>query len=160
MAANRLEFLKNAFPNYKVHIEDDFLHAVIFNPFYPENINVYYEKDDDYTPFTLSFSFQHCHLTDEKDVADWINDTITGKKLAIEFFKNEQNRFGGEIKTKELDDISYEKLEQYTGYYGTPKLHEIVDSFKVRGWNKESNFDAVLVFENDDTITIEKHIPV
>lgn len=50
------------------------------------------------------------------------------------------------------------KKNTYTGYYGTTKLIDIADSFKVRGWNTESNFDAVLVLEKDGTVAIEKHI--
>lgn len=157
MAESRLEFLKNASQNYKVHIVDDGRHAIIFNPFYDQNVNVYYEEDNN-TPFVACFSYQHCHFTDEEDVIDWINDIISGKILAIEFFKNGQNCFGGDIEAEELDEITYKKLEQYTGYCGTTKLQNIVDSFKIRGWNKESNFDAVLVIEKDGTIAIEKQI--
>lgn len=157
MAENRLAFLMNAFPDYKVHISDDGLHAVIFNPFYGENVNVdFYE--DDYTPFIACFSFQHRHFTDEEDVIDWTNKIISGRRSAIEFFKDGKNRFGGDIEEEKLDNISYEELEQYAGYYGTTKLIDIVDSFKVRGRNTESNFDAVLVLEKDGTVAIEKHI--
>lgn len=160
MPENRLEFLKNAFSNYRVQILDDGFHAIIFNPFYNENINVHCYPEDDYTPFHVCFSFQHCHLTGKEDVVDWIIDIITGDKFAIEFFKNGKNCFGGDIKAEALDNISYEKIEKYTGYYGSTKLFRIVDSFKVRGWNPESNFDAVLVFEKDGTIAIEKHTAV
>ena len=78
--------------------------------------------------------------------------------MAIEFFKNGQDCFGGDIKSKELDEITYKELEQCTGYYGTIKLLNIVDFIKIRGRNIESNFDAVLVLEKDGTIIIEKQI--
>lgn len=76
--------------------------------------------------------------------------------MAIEFFKNGQNCFGGEITAEELDEITYKKLERYAVYYGTTKLLNIVDSFKIRGWNIESNFDADFILEKDGTIAIEK----
>ena len=157
MAKNRLAFLKKAFPNDKVHIEDDGLCAIVFNPFHDQNVNVYYCEEDDYTPFLACFSYQHRHFSDEEDIIDWINDITTGRVLAIEFFKNGQNCFGGEITAEELDEITYKKLERYAVYYGTTKLLNIVDSFKIRGWNIESNFDAVFVLEKDGTIAIEKN---
>lgn len=159
MAENKFEFLKKAFPNDTVQISEDGLHAVILNPNYRENVNVYYYKEDDYTPFVACFSFQHCHLTDEEDVIDWINEIITGKKLAIEFFQDGKDCFGGDMDAGELEHISYEELEQHTGYFGLSKLLCIVDSFKVRGWNIKSNFDAVFVLEKDGAIAIEKTRP-
>lgn len=159
MAENRFEFLKKAFPNDTMQILEDGLHAVILNPSYRENVNVYYNEGDDYTPFAASSSFQHCHLTDEEDVVDWINEIVTGKKLAIEFFKDGKDCFGGDMDAEELEHISYEELEQHTGYFGLSKLLRIVDSFKARGWNIESNFDAVFVLEKDGTIAIEKMRP-
>lgn len=160
MTENKLEFLKNAFPNYKVYISENGTQATIFNPFYNENVILEYFEEDDYTPFIAHFSFQHRHLNDEKNVVDWINEIVEEKRFAIEFFKNEQNKFGGDIEATELADISYPKLERLTGYYGATKLYEIADSFKIRGWNKDSNFDAVFVFKKDGTIIIQKHIVV
>lgn len=156
MTQNKLEFLSDAFSEYKVEFSDDFTTAVILNPLYNENVKVYYEEADDYSPFITCFSFQHCHLCDEDEVVGWINDIITGKLFAIEFFKNDQRRFGGEIEAEELKDLSYEKLGQRFGYFGVSKLYQNADSFKVRGWNKNQNFDAVFVMNEDGTISIEK----
>ena len=122
---------------------------------YEENITVYYYDDDDFTPFCVCFSFQHCHLKDQEAVIEWINQIIAGEKFAIEFFKNGQNCFGSEIDSKELLDLSYEKLEQFTGFYGLTKLLSTVDTFKVRGWNNQHNFDASFVCEDNGHILIE-----
>lgn len=60
MAESRLGFLKKAFQNYRVHIRGDGLHANIFNPFYDENVDVYYHEEDSHTPFLAYFSYQRC----------------------------------------------------------------------------------------------------
>lgn len=154
MADNKLLFLVGAFSEYDVQFSEDFTKAVLFNSIYDENITVYYYGDDDFTPFCVCFSFQHCHLTDEEDVVKWANEIIAGNKLAIEFFNNGHRCFGSEIEAKELIDLSYEKLERFSGYYGLTKLLSIADSFKVRGWNNRHNFDAAFVREEDGCISI------
>lgn len=155
MKDNKLGFLINSFPEYLIHFSNDNSYATIINPFYDENIIVdYYE--DDFSPFCARFSFQHRHFVNKDDLVNWINEIVSGNILAIEFFKNEQNRFGGDIKSTELEELSYAKLEQYSGYYGSTKLYEISDSFKVRGWKREDNFDGIFHLETNGTFTIEK----
>lgn len=156
MAGNKLLFLKIAFQKYNVQFSEGFTKATIFNPFYDENITVYYYEDDDFTPFCVRFSFQHCHLMDEEDVVDWINSIIACNKFAIEFFNDGQQCFGSEIESNELLDLTYEKLEQFTGCYGLTKLLSIADTFKVRGWNNRHNFDAAFVCEDNGHILIKK----
>lgn len=156
MAGNKLLFLKNVFSKYEVQFSDDYTKAVILNPFYNENITVSYYEDDDFTPYCVFFSFQHCHLADKEDVVDWINEIITGRKYSIEFFRNGQNCFGSEITSEELNDLSYEKLEQFSGYYGLTKLLEVADCFKVRGWNNSNNFDAEFVCKTNGCVSIKK----
>ncbi len=156
MSDNKLEFLKSAFPKYDIQFSEDFTKATLLNLFYDENITIYFYEDDDFTPFCVCFSFQHCHLTEKADVVEWMEQIITGRKVAIEFFKNGQRRFGSEIESKELLDLTYEKLEQFTGYYGLTKLLSIVDTFKVRAWNNRHNFDAAFVREDNGHILIRK----
>lgn len=156
MTENKLLFLKDTFSKYKVQFSEDHTNAIIFNPFYHENITVYYYKEDDFTPFCVCFSFQHFHLTDKENVIEWINEIITGRKFAIEFLKNEQRCFGSDIEAEELKDLSYAKLEQLSGYYGLTKLLNIADSFKVRGWDNSQNYDAVFVCQTNGRITIKK----
>lgn len=111
--------------------------------------------DDEYE-FIVCFSFQHRHFEDEEDVVEWICEIIKGNKLAIEFFHKEQRCFGSEIEKTELQDLSYEKLEQFTGYYGLTKLSDLADSFKVRGWDCENNFDFTFICEVNGNITLSK----
>ena len=152
MVDNRLIFLKEAFSDFKLEFSDDFQNVVIFNPNYNENIIVY----DDEFEFTVCFSFQHCHLEDEADVVDWIRRIIYGNTFAIEFFNNERRCFGGEIDAEELQDLSYEKLEKSTGYYGLTKLVDVANSFKIRGWDSKNNFDCTITCEANGSIAINK----
>ena len=156
MADNKLAFIKSAFPEYVVQFLDHSTEAILVNPFYDENIKVYYYEDDDFSPFCVCFSFQHCHFTDEEYAIEWIRSIISGDKFAIEFFKDGKQRFGGDIDAKDLLDLSYHKLEQFTGYYGRTNLLSIADTFKVRGWNNRHNFDAMLIHEDNGNILIEK----
>ena len=157
MIENNLAFLKDAFPEHQIQFSDDFTDATIFNPFYEENITVSYDEALSFDPFCACFSFQHRHLIDENDVINWINDIISGNRFAIEFFKNEQRCFGGDIEAAELKDLSYAKLEQSTGYYGFTKLLDVADSFKIRGWERRNNWNAVFVQEPDGTVAIQQH---
>lgn len=158
MSENKLSFLKSAFTEYKVEFSDDFTEAIIVNPNNDENITVYYYEDDDFYPFCVCFSFQHCHLIDEENVIEWIEQIITGKKFAVEFFQNEQRKFGGEIGAERLKALSYSELEQFSGYYGSTKLFQIADTFKVRGWYSANNFDAFFICKDNGCITIKKLI--
>ena len=139
-----LNFLIVPFSKYKIDFSKDGTKAIIFNPFGNENIEVEYYNTNKKTPFIVRFSFQHRHLDSEKDVLDYIKEIIDGKIVAIEFFKDGKKSFGGDIETEKLADMSYEKLEQLTGFCGATKLYHVADSFKARGWNESNSFDAVL----------------
>lgn len=150
MNKNRLTFLKDAFPGFKLQFAEDYTNAVIVNPNYDENITVY---DDEYE-FIVCFSFQHRHFEDGDDLIDWIRKIISGNTFAIEFFNNEQRRFGGEIDAEELQGLSYKKLEHFTGYYGLTKLFDVVNSFKIRSWDSKNNYDYTMTCEANGSIAI------
>lgn len=152
MTENRLAFLKEAFRGYALQFSEDFSSAVILNPNYNENVFVYDEEFE----YIVCFSFQHRHMEDEEELVEWINEVINGNKLAIEFFANGQRRFGSEIGVKEIQEMTYKKLEQFTGSYGAIKLLDRADSFKVRGWDSKNNFDYSFICQPDGTVTISK----
>jgi len=83
-------------------------------------------------------------------------NNINGNVFSIEYFNNDTRCFGGDITAEELKDLSYDTLEQNTGYYGITKLKDCADSFKLRGWHRDHNFDAVFVTDEDGSITIKK----
>ena len=156
MSDNKLAFIKTAFPEYDVQFLENSTGAVLINPFYDENIKVYYYEDDDFTPYCACFSFQHCHLPDEEDTLEWIRSIISEDKLAIEFFKDGKQHFGGDIEAKDLSNLSFHKLKHFAEDFGLTKLISIADTFKVRGWNNQHNFDAKLVCEDNGNISIKK----
>lgn len=158
MRENIFDFLVNRFSSYQIDVSKDGMLVEIINPFYKENIRVEYDSDNEFTSFIVYFAFQHCHMNDEDDIIEYINDIINGNKLSIEFFRDETRCFGGDISAQEIKELSYESLEQYSGYFGLCKLKDLVDSFKLRGWDPADNVDAVLVINEDETVSIKNEL--
>ena len=146
METNRFSFLSKHFPAYEIKFSRERNRdlAEIINPFYDENIRVEYIPEDDFTPYVVSFAFQHCHMFDEEDIVEYMNDIIEGNVFSIEFFNKGIRRFGGDIEASELADLSYETLAEHWG-----KLLDYADSFKLRGWLSNNNFDAALIIDKN-----------
>ena len=154
MRENVFDFLIHHFSSYQIEFSKNGTLAEIINPFGIDNIRVEYVPDDEFTPFIVYFAFQHCHMNDEEDIVDYICDLIDGNRCCIEFFKNGTRHFGGDISAEELINLSYEGLEQYSGYFGLHKLINLADSFKVRGWNPKDNFDADFIISDNGSVEI------
>ena len=150
-----LSFLGSYIPKYRVDISDDLESAIIYNPNSEDHLYIEYDKADEFSPYMLSFSFQHVHLTDEESAKEWIDSILSEDVFSIEYFCGENRRFGGQISAQELRNLSYDYLEQDTGYYGITKLFQIADHFKIRGWSRKNDFDGYFV-EKDNTIQIDK----
>ena len=155
METIKLNFLKNHFSNYEIKFSVDGEFAEMVNPVGSDNIKVQYIPDDEFTPYIVAFAFQHCHMSDEEAVLEYINRIIEGNVFSIEFFNDGNCCFGGDISLQQLEGLSYEKLEKYTGYYGGTKLKELADMVKVRGWHSENNFDAIFVVDEHGRMTIK-----
>ena len=156
MSKDNYLFLKKHFSSYEIVYSESGDFAEIINPFSKDNIIVDFIPEDEFTPYLCRFSFQHRHQQDEKSVIEYITGILNQNIYAIEFFKDGKNRFGGDITAEELDNLFYEFLEHKTGYYGSIQLKNIVDSFKVRGWNPCYDFDAEFVKDEKGNITIVK----
>lgn len=150
-----LSFLDNYISRLRVDISDDLNSAVIYNPNSEEHLYIAYDSADESFPYTLSFSFQHVHQADQKSAAEWIEDILSERLFSIEFFLGEDRRFGGQISASDLNKLSYEFLEQYTGYYGSTKLFHIADNFKVSGWTEKNDFHAFFT-KNGKAIHIKR----
>ena len=150
-----LSFLSSYISKYRMDVSDDLESAIIYNPNSEDHLYIEYNKTDGFLPYMLSFSFQHVHLTDEESAKEWIDAILSEEVFSIEYFSGEERRFGGQISAQELSKLSYDFLEQDTGYYGLTKLFQIVDHFRVRGWSKKNDFDGYFVMK-DDTIQIDK----
>ena len=155
MSKNNYTFLTNHFSSYEIIYLESKDSVEIVNPFGKDNIIVDYDPADP-TPFMVEFSFQHRHIEDENGVIEYITDIINENIFPIEFFKNGEKRFGGDITSQELEDLSYENLKQRTGYYGSTKLIDCADAFKIRGWSGKNDFDATLVIGESGKIEIKK----
>ena len=152
VSRSRLDFLSSVFDEFDLLFADDASNVTIQNPNYNENITIY----DDEFEFTVCFSFQHRHFEKPEDLVAWIREIIAGNLFAIEFFNNEQRRFGSEIGIEQLRNLTYEKLEQFTGYYCSKKLMDVADSFKIRGWDSRNNSDFVFVHDTSGAVEINK----
>ena len=155
----KLSFLASYIPRYRVDVSNDLSSAIIYNPNSEEHLYIEHDTMDEFSQYTLSFSFQHIHLYDEKSAKTWIDDILSENVFAIEYFKDGERIFGGEISSCELSNLSYEFLEQDTGYYGMTKLFQLVDCFKVRGWSKNNDFDGYFVTKNN-AVQIDKRFKV
>ncbi|MBR2965362.1 MAG: hypothetical protein IKC34_02295 [Clostridia bacterium] len=155
MSKNNYTFLTNHFSSCEIVYREYNDSVEIVNPFGKDNIFVDFDAFDP-TPFTIMFSFQHRHINDEKGVVEYISTIMNESVFAIEFFKGGERRFGGDITAQELEDLSYEKLEQKTGYYGSTKLIDCADMFKVRGWSGKNSFDAMFVVGESGKVDIKK----
>lgn len=156
MKTDRFDFLVQQFSAYEMEFSQDGDWAEIINPFCCENIRVEYIPDDDFTPYIVYFAFQHCHMRDEDSIVDYINDIIEGNVFSIEFFKNGTCCFGGDVTVAELDDLSYEILTKCMEDWGLSNLLNYADSFKLRGWHINHNFDAELVLDENGLPGIKK----
>ena len=152
----KLEFLLKYMKKYHVDVSDDLSSAMIYNPVSDDHISVFYEKYDSFTPYEISFAFQHIHATDEKNATEWIDGIINENRYSIEFFLGEQRCFGGEITSEELSKLSYEFLEkEFAG--GMSGLLSAMDNFKIRGWSGKKDVNGRLVRKdgkNDIELTL------
>ena len=145
-----LSFLASYISKYRVDLSDALESAVIYNPNGKDHLYIEYDKTDSFSPYMLSFSFQHVHVTDRESAAEWVDSILNERIFSIEFFIGENRCFGSEINASDLDRLSYEFLEKYTGYFGREKLFRIANNFKVRGWSGENDFDGYFVQKDDE----------
>ena len=154
MWSNNLADIAAHFSEYAARFSEDESVLEIVNPFGNENIKIEYVPEDEWTPYILYFSFQHWHLNDEENIIEIIRDIIDGKLLSIEFFKNDKRRFGGDIEIQDLQDLSYEALENYFSDLQI-NIIDVADTFKVRGWKADVNFDAAFDVDSHGEIVIK-----
>ncbi len=139
------DFLKELFSEYVVDIcfEEDVETVYIRNSLFDFPIVVDYYPDD-YYKYLLRFATQHRDTSSKDDLISYISSFTNAEKAAIEFYKDGTNRFGGEIETAVLHDLTYNSLRLKVGY------DDLKDyTFSVRAWDKRFCFDAH--FEKDDS---------
>lgn len=152
-----LSFLKELFPQYMVelHAENDSEWAEIKNEEFEDLIKVYYEPED-FDVYCLVFATQHVHISEKERLIEYATAFANAETAAIEFYENGINRFGGDIETTLLDDLTYDLLRNHFRYlsFDISKL-----TFRVRAWDKKYCFDGMFVKNSSGTVQIvRKHI--
>ena len=153
MIRNELLTIAEHFSAYEVRFSDEEDGFDIVNPFGKDPIRVYVE-DIPREPYTVGFSFQHRHLATVDEVVAYASDIMSGNVFAIEFFKDGYRRFGGDLDAQEVRELSYDRLAQFLGCFGTSRLIDVVDSCKVRGWAGDADFDVTFVEDEQGNVTL------
>ena len=152
MSKETYDFLNNHFNLFEKIYNESKDCIEIVKPQNECKIIVDYIPEDDFSPYLVSWSYQHRHLVDEDDVIEYVNEIINCKVYAIECFKGDTAVFGGEIRIDDFEDFSYETLEKWSGYFGLTKLLDCVDTVKVRFWH--GGFDATFAYDKDGKPTV------
>ena len=143
------------FSGYDVRFSENGESFEIIHPYGKESIAVYMENAPHTEPYMVCFSFQHRHLDTAGEVIAYVNDIISGNVLAIEFFKDGRNCVGGDLDAKEVRELPQGIPERFLGQ-GQIKLFDIADSFRVRGWAQDADFDAKLLRDAQGNVSIQK----
>ncbi len=149
-----LDFLYDHFSNYETLCcnESEVECLYIRNSDYSEPIKIYYEIDN-YDTYTICFATLHLHITDKKELVEAITRFANGSMAAIEFYDNGKNRFGGQIETEYLVNISYDSLRKYFGY---PKYDISNLTFRVYAWNRNLCYEGSFIKRSPNQIDIIK----
>jgi len=149
--------LTEIFKDYETKIEpyDGMDRFLIINPFSDEHIRV---SDDDGIIFY--FSTQHAHFDYYSDIdenieslVDYINDFLSGKRVAIEFFCGDTDICGGD---RYIDDIDFSSGESLLNSFTGGNLRSLHKTLyrklkgqnchcSIRSWNNALNKDIDFV---------------
>jgi hypothetical protein len=134
----RFSFLSKYAGKMLIDYSDNGESVVIYNPNGKESLFASYENDE----YTVEFATQHVHLEDRDEAEAWISSVINGELCAIEFFLDNSARFGGEISVEELQNISYEAIENSSAFCYSEPLFSMADRFEIRDWIGKNNIDG------------------
>ena len=108
--------------NIQINVKDE-TSASINNPENGKVIEIfedtYFSSDeckDTITEFTVRFSTQHRHFEDINEVKTYITNILNDEVLPIEFYSNNETRFGGEIYRDDFNKLSVNSLSKRFGY--------------------------------------------
>ena len=104
-----------------------------------KDISVGFDTADVATPYYLGFTFNHWHLSSEKELVEYIDEIIADKRMSIEFFVGLRASMGGDITLDEVLDLSYESLcERFPSCKNNP----FGFNFKIRSFSGKYDIDA------------------
>ena len=164
MERKELLAIAEQFAAYDVRIDDEKECFEILNPFHKDSILVESEGVFQSGPYIVCYSFFHIHLETVGQVVAYVRDILEGRRLVIGFFKDGRWSMSADLDEQEMSDLSYTGLSKRMsmGKYGSDRpygdhreLIEAADSFCVRGWAQDADFDAVLVGDEQGNVTIQ-----
>ena len=150
------------FAAYDVQFSDEKESFEILNPFGKDSILVESEGDTPDSSYIVCYSFFHIHLETVEQVVAYVRDILEGRRVIIEFCKDGNWSMRADLDPQELRELSYAGLAKRLGCDGTPEsyrpqqLVDFADSFHVRGWAQDADFDAVLVRDEQGNVTIQR----
>lgn len=133
-------FMKELFSEYDtdIRIENGIETISIRHRQFEYPIVIHYFPDDYYT-YLLIFSTQHRDTSSRDEIIAYARAFSAAEKAAIEFYENGTDRFGGEIATALLEDLTCDGLCRC---YGHPKDYISKLTFTVRAWDARYCFDG------------------
>lgn len=146
-----------------IRSKDD-ITITIYNPHKSDrNIEIVFDN----LRATFYFSFQHAHFEygydDFEHLMDYIVGFISGKYVAVEFFKDGKNSFGG---SRAYDDIDFSTVEAIASLFdnGCAKYYEqTLDQFKkyhyevyAECWDSQKDRYADIVWDGKQFVIIRK----
>lgn len=139
---SKLLFIKEHFESCEFETHDDWLY--IINPENQRKIYVDYECYEYYLDqqgnkvvdeterYTFRFETQHQHFESKEMLIKCIEDYISEKVVAIEFYEDGKNRFGGEIDASASINATPQTLASCFGYSAS-RLNGL--DFEIKSWN-------------------------
>lgn len=165
MQRKELLAIAEQFATYNVQLSDEKESFEILNPYGKDAILVESEGVLASEPYIVCYTFYHIHLETVEQVIAYVRDILEGRRLVIGFFKDGRWSMSADLDKQELRDLSYTSLSKRMnmGKYGSDMLYgdhreliEAADSFCVRGWAQDADFDAVFVTDAQGVVTVQK----
>lgn len=138
--------------NTRISLQNDIPQFEIINPHKPENIIVTNCDDE----LTFYFSYQHAHFQhDINELISYINCFLSDEYVALEFFDEEKDMFGGGVSLQDVDIFSANEIAARFGYnlntlnnyINRSKIKAI--SYKSRCWSGLYDADAIIRKKRD-----------
>lgn len=87
---------------------------------------------DIFTNIVVSFSTQHRHFEDVEDAVEYVLQILGDEVLPLEFYRDGERRFGGDIERSELPLLSQAVLSQR---FMVPREQLVHFQFEIHSWS-------------------------
>ena len=165
MKKQELFAIAEQFAAYNVQLLDEKESFEILNPYGKDAILVESEGVLASEPYIVCYTFYHIHLETVEQVIAYVRDILEGRILVIGFFKDGRWSMSADLDKQALRNLSYTSLSKRMnmGKYGSDmpygdhrELIEAADSFCIRGWAQDADFDATFVTDVQGNVVIRK----